>query len=170
MHQNPLDILFGGTSVTVELIDGTKQSVYVRALPQRHLHHVISTYEHRHLFIELCTYTKLTTTKIPAEIPQEIPPPTGFCPVPVGWADNVCDGSIEDLFQKAEELNFQRAVTWARAQITAKKQISPLVQEMTSMVMPIVERVMQPLFARLEQLSISTPSAPKSSDSPASSS
>lgn len=168
--QNPLDILFGGAAATAVLIDGTQLAVHVRALPQRHLHHVIASYEHRPLFIELCTYTKAGSGKPPAGIAPDVPAPTGFWPVPAGWTDNLSDGSIEDLFQKAEELNFQRAVSWARAQITAKQQIAPLVQETTAMVMPIVERVMQPLLAKLEQFSNSTPSAPKSSASPASSS
>lgn len=167
-EQNPLQVLFAGDTVAVRFLNGQKQSVHVRALPLRHLHHVIATYEHKHLFVELCTYTAAGRGKAPDGQFSEIPAPQKLWPVPAGWADNLDDASIEALYQKAEALNFQRAVTWARGQIAAKKNIAPILQQSTAQVMPMVQQLIQPVLEKLEQLSASAPSVASSSASPAS--
>jgi hypothetical protein len=158
--ENPLQILFAGDTIVARYLDGSTQPVHVRALPLRHLHHVFSTYEHKHLFIELCCYTKPGKGRAPAGLFPDVPVPAKLWPVPAGWSENLADESIEELFRKAESLNFQRAVTWAKGQIAAKKMIAPLMEQTTAQMMPLLQQVMQPLFAKLEQSSGSPPTAP----------
>lgn len=172
-HKNPLSILFAGEKAPVDYIDPKAaaklklpREVFVRALPLEHLHYVLTTYEHKHLFVQLCTYTR-GAGKAGHALYPEIPSPTGYCPVPAGWTLNLDDASIERLYELAERLNFQRAIAWAKGQIAAKKNIAPLIEMTTAQVMPLVTQVMQPVFEKLEQLSVSQPSAPSSSAAPA---
>jgi hypothetical protein len=155
----PLQVLFAGAEIPVTLIDGSCATVFVRALPLRHLHHVIAAYEHKHTFVELCTYTKEQATQHPPTRFAEISCPVGYSPVPEGWSDNLHDESIDALFKKAEELNFSRAVTWARGQIAAKKTITPLYEETTAQLSPLVEQIVAPLLGKLANLSGSQPNA-----------
>jgi hypothetical protein len=171
MKQNPLSILFGGQGASAKLIDGTKVNVFVRALPQLYLHHVLSCAEHKHLLIELCTYFAVDqkakkAAPIGDPLCPEIVPPAGFRPVPMGWNQNLSDASIDELYELAKKLNFQRAADWAKGQIAAKKLVAPLYEMTVSQVMPVVNKIMQPLIERVEKLSASMPSAPSSSAAP----
>ncbi len=175
-----LSILFAGQSTAIELIDGSRVSVFVRALPQRYLHHVLAAAEWKHALVQLCTYLPSAPEKLPAGEPlvssppscdyPDVPPPFGMAPVPSNWSDNLTDGSLNALYQAAKALNFQRAAAWARDQIAAKREVAPLHQAALEQVMPLVNQVLAPLISRLDALLISTPSAPSSSGAPASSS
>jgi hypothetical protein len=165
MNQNPLALLFAGEPVPVTYLNGKSATVFVRALPQRNLHHVIATYEHKHLFVELCTYVPAGKGKPPMPAsPDLLPYPNGYWPVQTGWSDNLDDASIEALYSKADFLNFERALAWAKGQISAKKKIAPLIEMTTASVLPLVQQMIAPVLERLDRLSSSTPSAPSSSD------
>jgi hypothetical protein len=168
MKPNPLSILFGGLAARAVLIDGTKVDVFVRALPQCYLHLVLTCAEHKHLLIELCTYFKTEksakkSAPVGAPFAPDVVAPAGYVPVPMGWNQNLSDASIDELYELAKHLNFQRAADWAKGQIAAKKMVAPLYEMTVSQVMPVVNRIMQPLIERVEKLSASMPSAPSSS-------
>jgi hypothetical protein len=175
MNTSALSILFAGELATVTLIDASTRSVWVRALPQRHLHHVIAAAEWPHALVELCTYFQAETLDgaLAADLPPpaaSLPPPAGYVPVPLGWTDNLTDDSVAALHALATKLNFTRAATWAQSQIAAKKAVAPLHEAALSQVMPLVDRVLKPLLDKLERSSNSTSAVPPSSAAPASSS
>ncbi len=169
-----LAILFGGSPAEAKFIDGTAINVFVRALPQRYLVHVLNCCEFKHALVELCCYIKNdpaaaadATPPAPRAIAPEVVPPAGYGFLPDGWTDNLTDESVEALYALAQELNFQRAAKWAQGQIAAKKLVAPLHEAAMTQVMPLVEKIMKPLMAKLDTLSTSTPSAPSSSDAAA---
>lgn len=181
----PLSILFAGHASSATLVDGHIGSIWVRALPQEHLAHVIREAEHKHALVELCCYFKAPAaparkSKIrnPKSIidwvvtgaprAPEIPPPAGYLPVPMGWSQNLDDASIDRLYEEVKTLNFTRAAKWAGAQIAAKKLVAPLHRAMVDLTAPVIEQLLAPLLKRLEASSASTPKSPPSPDTPAS--
>lgn len=166
-----LSTLFAGQSTRVHYLNDDTEDVFVRALPQRYLHHVLATAEHKHELVALVTYTHSAT---PAKARKAakgkgaqgplIAPPTGYTPVTVPWTDNLTDDSVDALYELAKKLNFSRAAKWAWAQIAAKKLVAPLHEQILIQSMPIIEKVLAPFMQRLEALSSSTP---KSLSSPA---
>lgn len=175
----PLAILFAGQESLATLVDGSPVQVYIRAMPQRWLARVIECAEYPASLVELCCYIKaaapagtgaLAVVEGAAPAYPDIPAPAGYEPVPQGWSDNLSDESVAALYELAKALNFQRAVDWAAGQIAAKKLVAPLHEMSLNQVMPVVLRVMEPLMRKLDALSNSTPSAPSSAATPASSS
>jgi hypothetical protein len=165
MKQNkthpPLVILFSGKPETVKLRDGSLVKVFVRELPDRYFPIFFSNFESRSQLIELCTYTEAGTGPAPEGAFPHVTPPTGYWPVPAGWADNLGDTAIERLHALAETLNFSRAAKWGKAQIAAKKTIAPLQQATMRQLLPIVAEAVREMVKRTD--SVSTPSAPSSS-------
>lgn len=157
----PLTILFGGEPMTVERIDGSKLSVFVRELPLRHLGTFLSVVEPPALLIELCTYTAAGEGEPPEGTFPQVAPPTGYWPVPAGWADNLSDDAAERLQQRIEKLNFSRAAKWGKAQIAAKKKIAPLQQESLRQILPLVTEAVTEMLKRSP--SSTSPSTPSSS-------
>jgi hypothetical protein len=167
-----LGILFAGEPANVKLISGDTLQVYVRALPQRKLGELLEVCEHKHALVELCTYLPRESTDVEITpgmtrdaILQSALVPDGKQPVPIGWADNLEDESLDLLYEIAQRLNFHRAAKWAQGQIAAKKFLAPIQQLGIQQVIPLVEQIMSPLIKRLDALSNSTPSVPSSSGS-----
>ena len=88
-----------------------------------------------------------------------------MCPVQRGWADNLTADSFFALHEAATRLNFTTAVTWATAQISAKKTVGPLFDATIRQISPMVDRIIQPLLARIKNLSDSAPNPLPPSDS-----
>lgn len=153
----PLTILFSGQTSMVKLTDGSDVEVHIRILPQRQLGRLLAACEDQSALIELCCFTKL-----PPDAPKLDNAPAGYAPVPMGWADNLTDESFEFLHATAQKLNFQRAVKWGQAQITAKKMIAPLHASALENLNPIIDGLVEKMVARIENSSASTRSAPAS--------
>lgn len=153
----PLQILFGGEATKARLLDGTECPVFVRELPDRYLGLILECCEDRVRLIELCCYLPEPHRHVPA-YPQ-VPPPSGFHPVPHGWADNLEDESIAHLADLAEKLNFSRAAKKGEAMIAAKKKIEPLYRATLQQVVPVAQSIVAEL---LNSASASTPNTPSS--------
>src|SRR4051812_42472133 len=98
-----LSRLFAGSPAKAKLIDDSQVEIFVRAIPQRFLARVLECAEFPTALIELCTYTRservVAADEKIAEDGQrqaredaqnnaaypDIPPPTGYDPVPLGW-------------------------------------------------------------------------------------
>lgn len=174
-----LAILFAGDSAPVAYIDGSTAEVFVRLVPQRFLGRALQCAEFKTALIELCCYLKADaavadpaaiSAQLSASAHPDIPAPAGLCPVPLGWTDNLSDASVDQLYEKAKDLNFQRAADWAKGQIAAKKLVAPLHEMAVGQVIPLAMQILEPLIKKLEALSPSMPSAPSSSGTPAKSS
>ncbi len=164
MKENPssLAILFGGEKLHVKLLDGTEEDCFVRAMPIRAMGEVLTRAEDQAGLVELCSCLPL--------LPGEAAPrgsPAGMRPVPPGWADNLDAESFFALLDAATRLNFTTAVTWAQRQIAAKKTTGPVFEATVRQIAPLVDRMLQPLLARMKNCSDSAPRPPPSSDSAA---
>jgi len=140
----PFHILFGGESVVVELIDGTTQIVYVRAMPVAYLlSGVMRLADKTNQLIELCTYHNAPTgrTKAPLPAHPEIPAPTGKINVPHGWSDNLKPASARVLFKHIKALNFTEAADAAKDAIAAKEWQTPLVIACEQILLPMANRM-----------------------------
>lgn len=165
-----LGTLFAGRTLVVQLIDAQPLTIHVRALPQRFLVRVLECAEFNHALIELCCYLPAKDVEgqeLAAPMFPDIPAPAGMVPLPQGFCDNLSDESVQTLYAVAQELNFQRAVDWAKGQIAAKKLVAPVHEAAMAQVMPLLDKVMAPLLAKLDALSNSMRSAPSSSAAPA---
>lgn len=166
-----LGVLFAGRTIGATLIDGSPITIHVRALPQRFLVRVLECAEFNHALVELCCYLSgkdvVQDDEKPAPMFPDIPAPAGMVPLPQGFCDNLSDASVQALYAVAQELNFQRAVDWAKGQIAAKKLVAPVHEAAMAQVLPLMDKVMAPLLAKLDALSNSMRSAPSSSAAPA---
>lgn len=153
----PLAVMFSGEEITVTLRDRTTLKVFVRELPDRYLGLILECCEDRVRLIELCCYLPAPHRHVPA-YPQVVPP-SGFHPVPLGWADNLEDESVAHLADLAEKLNFSRAAKKGEAMIAAKKKIEPLYRATLQQVVPVAQAIVAEL---LNSASASTPNTPSS--------
>lgn len=99
-----LAALFGGEEIIVKKEDGTDIKVKVGLVPVRHLGTFIDLYDK------------------PAELVDFITHIEGK-PVEAGWADCLTDIAVEQIYAKAKELNFSRAVDFGKKEVTAGKEI-----------------------------------------------
>jgi hypothetical protein len=159
-NSSPLTILFGGEMIRAKLVDGTEVDCFIRAMPIRAMGDVLARAEDQAGLVELCTY-------LHAAAGEDSPAgaPAGMCPVQRGWADNLTADSFFALHEAATRLNFTTAVTWATAQISAKKTVGPLFDATIRQISPMVDRIIQPLLARIKNLSDSAPNPLPPSDS-----
>lgn len=110
-----LAALYGGEEITVRKMDGSEIVVKVAIVPIRHLDTFVDLYDKPAELVDFVTHV-------------------GGKPVPAGWADCLTDIALEQIREKAKELNFQRAVTWTENQITAGKEMAvPIVKKLTAL-------------------------------------
>lgn len=148
------------------MLDGSTAEVFVRMLPERYLlDQFLTVMESGARTIDLCTYL---ASKNPDESEEarkasaypEIPPPTGYSPVPAGWADNLTDESTAELYQVAKDLNFMRAANLAEGRLAAKKQLAPLNQRLLMQIFPLALKMAQGLASGSLDSTPSTPPSP----------
>ena len=150
----PHQIIFAGESWPVTLIDGKQFLVFVRELPARYHPLVFRHADNLASLVELCTYTKaIAGESAPAPLFAEVVAPTGYWPVPAGWADNVKPESHHALYDLAQKLNFTSAAATGKRQLAAKEWKAPLLREAEELLMPHVERLMHSLVSSLTPLS-----------------
>ena len=167
---NPLTILFGGAEKTVILLDGSKEQVFVRALPEVYLGQVLAIAENEQALIELVTYHKASDSPAPDPAADPIIPPSGFVRVPANWALNISSESHVELLEAAKHLNLLRTKAWAERQILVKKWVAPIQQAALEQIQPILEKTVELLTARFEQWFASMRKSEPPAASPASSS
>lgn len=164
--QPPLTILFAGEQATAAFVDGQSfVHVFVRALPERYLlNQFLQVMEDGSRTVELCVYTAAGEGAPPLGAFPAVPPPAGYWPVPIGWADNLTDESLAFLYEKACQLNFSRAARLAEGRLAAKQAIGPLETKVMEATMPVVSAALERLLSRF---STSMPKSPPSPATPA---
>ena len=144
----PLHVLFAGESLRVTLIDQSTCTIFVRALPARHLGLVIAHCDQPSDLVELCCYLTTDESCACPAFPQ-VAPPTGFFPVMRGWSDNLSPATVKQLYAIIQTLNFTAAAAWSEDQVTAKAWQGPLLLKADQVLMPIVERMVGLLSSAL---------------------
>ncbi len=167
---NPLTILFGGAAKTASYIDGSTEHVFVRALPETYLGHVLAIAENEKALIELVTYRDASGAVPVDPAADPIPPPTGMIRVPPGWADNLSSEGHIALLEEAKAQNFSRTKAWADRQILVKKWVGPIQQAALEQIQPVIEKTVELLLSRFERLFGSMQKSPSPAGSPAKSS
>lgn len=110
---SPIDTIFAGAEMLAKLTDGTSVRVRVRQMPARHLiEKVMPVLAVAHQCVEVCC------TSVP-----------GGAQLPENWVDMLEDDSLMELWRKARELNFSRAVRLADESLEVATQLLPLAQK-----------------------------------------
>jgi hypothetical protein len=146
-------IIFAGQATKATLWDGTVVPVFVREMPARYHQLVFRTAGQVAELVELCTYTVAGEGESPAPRFAGIDAPHGYWPVPAGWADNVKNESLLEIYDLAgDKLNFTSAAATGKRLAAAHEWRAPLLLENEQVLQPYAEKLATLLTSSLTPL------------------